>query len=378
MHSTLSIEQTNRDSQLVPLHWQQLWSLSALYASIIVGWIAYQNYQPKLLIQFQFTEFSFLLLVVQGLVLTITPIIAGKLGDRFRFKAGHRLPIITSGTAFAAMIFMAVAFTLLADPGGIFKWVLPVLIVGWLIAMSIFTSPALSTLELFTPVERLPHAMALLTIVSNLVYSLEPVIVDIIDFLGAPITFIVGGLAVFTSGYALKTTSLSLFSQSGGKEATAFKLDTQRSNYRLIFILGLALGTATTLLFYFFPAVLDKIISTPVFGMSGNWMLTSMLLMSAVMSIPISSFIRNYGLEKSFWLSVAFTGASALGVVFIASPIPLIVVTVVFAFSFTLLSLSSLPLAIRSANYYEKVYCVGIFFSGAALPEGIVQAWLAL
>jgi MFS family permease len=143
------------------IQWKQLCSLAALYGSIVIGWIAYQRYQPKLLVQFQFTDFTFLLIVAQALILTITPPIAGKIGDRFRLKSGHRIPIITAGISFAAMIFMAVAFTLFSNPGEIFKWVLPVLIIFWLIAMSIFTSPALSTMELFTPVDKLPLAMAI-------------------------------------------------------------------------------------------------------------------------------------------------------------------------------------------------------------------------
>jgi hypothetical protein len=47
---------------------------------------------------------------------------------------------------------------------------------------------------------------------------------------------------------------------------------------------------------------------------------------------------------------------------------------VIFSASFTALSVSTLPLAISSANYYAKVFCVGIFFSGVALPEGIINA----
>src|SRR5690349_14330010 len=198
---TLSVASKQAVSaQETEIRWKQLWSLAALYASIIIGWIAYENYQPRLLVQFNFTDFTFLLMVAQGLILVITPMIAGRLGDRYRFEKGHRLPIISSGISFAAMIFMAVAFTLLGNPGEIFRWILPVLIVFWLAAMSVFTSPALSTMELFTPVDRLPHAMAVLTITGNLVYALEPVIVDIIDFLGAPVTFMIGGVAVFLSG----------------------------------------------------------------------------------------------------------------------------------------------------------------------------------
>ena len=114
------------------IQWKQLWSLAALYGSVVIGWIAYQNYQPKLLEKFNFTDFAFILMVFQGIILVITPPIAGRLGDRYRFKAGHRIPIITTGISFAAMVFMAVAFTLLGNPGEIFKWILPLLIVFWL------------------------------------------------------------------------------------------------------------------------------------------------------------------------------------------------------------------------------------------------------
>lgn len=361
------------------IQWKQLWSLAALYGSIIIGWIAYENYQPKLLVQFQFTDFSFLLYVVQGFILIVTPIYAGKLGDKFRFRNGHRLPIISSGISFAAMIFMAVAFTLFSHPGEVFKWILPLLIVCWLVAMSIFTSPALSTLELFTPVEKLPRAMAVLTIVANLIYSLEPVIVDIIDFLGAPVTFMAGGVIVFLSGYALKQNSLGLFKLSGGNEAkpAEFKLDTQRSQYGFIFFMGIILGLATTLLFNIFPDILEVSLGSLLNGMSGNLILVVVLVLSAIISLPISSKVNNYGLERSFNLSAIVTLISMATILIFPSTAVVAIMILVFSFAFTLLSVSSLPLAIQKANYYEKVFCVGIFFSGVALPDGIIEAVLA-
>ncbi|HCM77808.1 MAG TPA: hypothetical protein DIS90_15600 [Cytophagales bacterium] len=366
--------------EIQSIQWKQLWSLAALYGSIIIGWIAYENYQPKLLVQFHFTDFSFLLFVVQGIILVITPIYAGKLGDKFRFRDGHRLPIISSGISFAAMVFMAVAFTLFAEPGEVFKWILPVLIVGWLVAMSVFTSPALSTLELFTPVEKLPKAMAVLTVVANLIYSLEPVIVDIIDYLGAPVTFMAGGVITFLSGYALRKNSLGLFKLSGGHESkpmASFQLDTQRSQYASIFFMGIVLGLATTLLFNIFPDLLEDSLGALLNGMSGNLILMFVLVFSALISLPVSSKVNQFGLERSFNVSALVT-LIAMGLILIYPATWLVsILILVFSFSFTLLSVSSLPLAIQKANYYEKVFCVGIFFSGVALPDGIIEAVLS-
>jgi hypothetical protein len=361
------------------IEWKQLWSLAALYGSIVIGWIAYHRYQPKLLNQFNFTEFTLALITVQGIVLVLTPPIAGRIGDRFRFKQGqgHRLPIISSGISFAAMIFMAVAFTLLGNPGEVFRWILPLLIVLWLISMSIFTSPALSTLELFTPVDKLPRAMAILTIVGNLIYSLEPVIVDLIDFLGAPITFMLGGVVVFVSGYALRKNSLSLFNNKAQRPRTEFKFDTQRSNYLYILIMGIALGLSTTVLFNYFPDLLQTNL-IGITNLEGKWLIVLVLFVTALLSLPVSNYVTRWGTYKSFWWSF-LVNSIALILLFLTSSAGLTLpVLLIYTVSFTVLSISSLPLAIEKANYYEKVFCVGIFFSGVELPDAIVEVIQAM
>jgi len=368
MEKVLSLE----DQRATTIQWKQLWSLAAMYASIIIGWIAYHNYQPKLLVKFNFTEYAFLLTVAQSIILVVTPPIAGRLGDKFRFSKGHRLPIISTGISFAAMVFMAVAFTLLSNPGEFFKWVLPVLIVLWLVAMSIFTSPALSTLELFTPVDKLPSAMAVITIVGNLVYALEPVIVDIIDYIGAPLTFVAGGVVVFLSGYSLKQNSLGLFQQNAGRPRAVFAFDTKKSPYAYIFFLGATLGLATTALFKIFPGVLEQNLSG-WFNVEGKWIVVGILLISAILSLPASRMIMKWGTQNSFRYSFGAILLSIAGVVLVASPLLCVIFALLFAASFTVLSVSSLPLAIDEANYYEKVFCVGIFFSGVELFDGIVD-----
>ncbi len=376
---TVSIPKTEvRQSDAI--HWKQLWSLAALYASIIIGWIAYQNYQPKLLIQFGFTDFAFFLAVSQAIILVVTPPIAGKMGDRFRFEKGHRLPVISSGISFAAMVFMAVAFTLFSNPGEVFKWALPVMIVLWLVAMSIFTSPALSTVELFTPIDKLPKAMALLTIVANLVYAIEPVIVDIIDFLGAPLTFVVGGVVTLASGYAMKKNSLGLFKQTGNKEVAPNKNQekTTASSFAFIFLLGIILGIGTTVMFNIFPDVLATKLSSILNNTSGKLILVGMLIFSAILSWPISTYINKYSMDNVFWTSAALIALSMGGIFLFDISWVVLALVVLFTVMMTALSVSSLPLAINRSGFYDKVFCVGIFFSGVAVPEGIfesIQVW---
>jgi len=367
---------TIEDVTTSTVQWKQIWSLTALYASIVIGWIAYHNYQPKLLTKFNFTDLAFFLIAAKAIILIATPPVAGRLGDRYRFKAGHRLPIISGGISFAAMVFMAVAFSLLGNPGEYFRWILPVLIVMWLVAMSIFTSPALSTLELFTPVDKMPSAMAILTIVGNLLYALEPVVIDIIDYLGAPITFMLGGTVVFLSGYALKKNSLSLFTSNKGEQSLSAKAsENMRSRYAFVFVTGIIFGTASSLLLELFPAWLPQALSQ-VLPYDGKWMIVGVLAFSAICSLPMSGLVNKYGLGRSFWLSAGVVLASVLGIVWSVNATLALLSALVFSVAFTSLSVSALPLAIQNANYREKVFCVGIFFSGVAVPEGVIEMLL--
>jgi hypothetical protein len=377
--SSIALEQ---QQEATGISWKQMWSLVALYASIVIGWIAYQQYQPKLLVQFNFTDFTFFLVCAEGVILSITPLIAGRLGDRFRFSRGNRMPIISTGISFAAMVFMAVAFTLLGNPGEVFRWVLPFLIVMWLIAMSIFTSPALSTIELFIPIEKLPKAMAILTITANLLYALEPVVVDIIDFLGAPVTFITGGVLVFLSGYSTKKNILTLFSKNDGKEdrgpRATMVFDTQRSAYLYIFVLGAILGIATTLMFNVFPEVLGQKLADLLNGTSSKILLVGILIVSGLLALPFSNLTNYYGLKKTFWFSAGLTAVSISGILMLTSPLVVLLMMAIFAIGFAAMSVSSLPLAMARSNYYEKVFCVGVFFCGVAVPDGILEVYLVM
>ena len=236
--------------------WPQLASLGGLYASVVIGWIAYYNYQPILLESFNLTQFTLPLFIIQGIILVVTPPIAGRLGDKYRKRTGHRLPIISAGISFTAMIFMAVAFTLFVNPNpGLFTTILiPTAVTAWLVGMSIFTSPAISTVELFAPSEKMPTAMAVITVISGLIYAIEPVIQDVINYLGAPFTFALGGVAVGISGYFLKSNSNEVFDKlSSQAAAEEEKSSAGKSDFPMVIVLGFALGLITSMLFNLFP-----------------------------------------------------------------------------------------------------------------------------
>ena len=375
MDTTLSGSATEKTSEgSIDIQWPQLLSLAALYSSIIIGWIAYYNYQPILLKAYRFENLSFFLLVAQGIILVVTPPIAGMFGDKYRFTKGHRIPIITAGISFVAMIFMAVAFALISNPNDTFRWIFPFLIIFWLFGMSIFTSPALSTVELFTPIDKMPRAMAVLTIASNFVYALEPVIVDIINTLGAPATFMLGGLLVSLSGYALKKNSLKLFKGNSEPARTSAKGSEKESRYEMIIMLGIVVGVVTTILFNLLPGhIYDHFSSSHSFLPEGKWILVLILATSGLIAIPMSNVVSSLGLSTSFAFSAVVSLASLVLLLFSGSFILSLILVGVFIVTFALLSVSALPLALYHSGFHKKVLCVGLFFSGVELPNGILE-----
>jgi hypothetical protein len=219
--------------------------------------------------------------------------------------------------------------------------------------------------------------MAILTITANLLYSLEPVIVDIIDYIGASGTFIAGGVLTFLTGFALKKNAMELFSKSSGQPSrpqASIVFDAQRSSYAFIFAMGLVLGVATTALFNVFPGILQVKLADLLNDSSSKIMLVGILTVSGLLSLPFSTLINIYGLKKSFAASCFLTAMSIAGILIFNSPLLILLLLAIFAIGFAALSVSSLPLAMEKSNYYEKVFCVGIFFAGVALPDGIMEA----
>lgn len=348
--------------------WKQLLSLALLYASVIIGWIAYYNYQPILLETYSFKDLTLFLFISQGIILFVTPMIAGKLGDKFRVKAGQRLPIISAGVSFAAMIFMATAFTLFTDPGPIFRWILPGLIVVWLFSMALFTSPAISTIDIFVPAKKLPTAMAMLTVVYGLLYALEPVIIDLINYLGAVPTFAVGGVAVFLSGLLLKSNSKNMLD-------VPVKNEVGKSDYTYAFALGIALGATTTVLFNLFPAWFDEK-NFSVFGFTGDVLVSGILGLVAIFGFPISKVVERQSVYMSILISIIAIMAISFGIYFVNDSTILIALVILFAAFYALMSVSFLPVALTVVKDKNKVFGVGIFFAGFELPNGILEAAL--
>jgi MFS family permease len=353
------------------IKWNQLWSLIALDGAIVISWIAYHNYQPRILEQFELTHLSLFLVIAKALVLFIMPPVAGIVADWYRNKQGNRMPVVTIGISITAMIFMVVASVLTGKMPAFLSATVPFFIVLWLISMNIFHSPAISTIELFVPVEKLPLAMAFFTLVDDLVYSIEPIVILLIDFLGAPLTFVTGAVLVSVTGWLLKRNlnDIDVAEEEASHQARP------HSNLLAVFGIGLGIGAVQAILMNIFPDKIGEAFSFLNAGENnGRFAVFIILALSAVCSLPLSRLIRGYKLQTIVFSGILIGVVLGLGVLFTTSvPVLSILLCVAFAVNLSLLSISSLPLALSKLSTYNKVLGTGLFFSGVELLNSLLD-----
>ncbi len=348
----------------------QLASLALLYGSIIIGWIAYYNYQPRLLREFRLNDLIEELFVAQGVLMFLTPILAGWLGDKFRKTKGHRLPVISSGVTLASMVFMTVAFTLLSGAKDTIATVLPFMIIIWIFSMALFTSPAVSSIELYVPESKLPRATAILTLVFGLLYAIEPIIIDLIDMLTAPGTFAFGGVAVGLSGYLLHKTSKGVYDKVGNSNPS-----NHRNDFLTVFVFGVGFGCVLTVIMNLVP---ERVEDLSFLDITGDFGATIFLGISAVVALPVGYLITGNNAYKVFLWSFFLGGLSLLMFFEIDYLMVWAIAGLVSILSFTAMSVSSLPLVVSKITSSRRVLGVGVFYAGVEFPNGLLEAYLVI
>lgn len=343
---------------------------------VTISWLAYHEYQPSILSQFGFGSYAVEFAVLQAFILVLTPPIAGWISDRAQGKNGSFLNVIYIGVAVVSMIFMTVASTLYIQPSGIIVYFIPVFIALWLISMNVFRSPALGMLESIVPQKDLTKVIVIFVLAYDIIYSLEPVIVDVINYLGAPATFFVGGLGVFASGFLLIRKFRSVPTDIHQKEG--FDNDTKdgKSNFLLVITTGLWYGLLTAFILKYYPG-LDLDIRLGGMQLSPGQFSSVLLVSCALVSIYWSRRISQKNITQFSHLGflLAFVGAFVLAlgdsgaVIFIGS--------MLFVPGFSIVSVAVLPKIFYALSARQTILGIGLFYSMNELINGVMDVLAA-
>jgi MFS family permease len=352
------------------VNWKQLLSLAFLNASVVISWIAYHNFQPKVLEKFEVADMTRFLLIAQAIILVCIPALAGYVGDYMIKKSGNRFVVFTVGIGVTAMVFMAVAFSLQGNPLLSIKYLVPFLMVIWLISMNIFHSPANSMLELFAPASQLPFAMSVLAMVSELTSALEPIIINLVEFMGASGTFAFGGFLMLASGYFfLKST----------KNVQAFKVERaeeagEKDHFLYIVLIGTLVGGIMAVIMNVLPGVLSaKLGNFDSMTFGGKHFASIILGLAALVSMPFAKIAEVLSLKTALYLGLSIAVAGISGIILVDNQWIVAVFMVVTSLGFSLSSVSAFPLVLQNISLKQVTFGTGLFFGFNELVDSIMN-----
>ena len=356
------------------IKWPEILSLAFLNVSIVISWIAYHEYQPALIEKFEFQGLFTFLIVTKAIVLVIVPPIAGILADYLLKKNGKYFTLFTVGIGSTAMIFMAVATVLGAAPLATAKSVLPFMIVLWLIAMNLFISPANSMIDSFGPAHKLPIVVGFLFLSTELIYALEPIIVELVRFFGDTLTFVVGGILISVSGIVFYRVSSNEVIDRKKEMMEQPQTKTEISAFLAVITFGLFLGLGKAFLIEYFPHFMDQKFNS--INEKGGYIALGLLALSALFAFSMSSF-----LAKKKMSNVILTGFITLtiGILIIGfgSNLTLYILGgVVTALSFGALNVVGLPFVFKNLSVRYITYGVGIFIGASEFFTGLFEYYL--
>jgi len=369
-NATFTATSAVSSSSSTSIRWSQLISLTLLSASIAISWVAYHNFQAPLLEKFGFQHLSRFVLIVQAIVLLVIPPLAGALGDRYRKKGRSNLPVVMAGIGIVAMIFMSVATTIAISPEGVFRWLFPILVTLWLIAMNIFHAPAIAGLEDMVSAEKMPIAVGLLTLVTDLAYSLEPIIVPIAQTVGAPITFAAGGILILLSGILYRNKMGSLYTGSAKDSNNIITHQTvSRSGFVMVFVNGVLLGICMAFIQDILPNL--QIAQRAIVG--GDQLAAAILAMAAVLAFFAGRVAVSFGWQRSFIpiicvaLLLTFVFSVTIPEWLFALVMGMFIVTLAFA------SVTALPSSFARLRPEHKAMGIGLFLAGSELMASLIR-----
>lgn len=347
---------------MTQISWSKVYSLGGLNAAIAFSWIAYHEFQPSFIQAHNLENLVPPILIAKMFILIFIPVIAGFLADRYKYRLSTNMLVYTIGISATAIIFMLVASFISIGEGSYLRFLLPALIILWLIAMNIFHAPASSLLELFIPERKLPLGMAVLVFITELIYALEPLISTIIQNIGAGTTFFAGGILIAVSGYLFLKTG-----KTGIQNLQPTVNQSGKSPILAIIGIGLLLGIGHALLRDYAPLLLNSL------WISNQQLSSVILLFAALMAIPTSYMVMKISVNRALVVVSPMFIMTAL--LLLVLPDYAAILAFLLAILYAFLNVSGLPFIFREASPKWLVTTIGIYFGSSEVFDNLIELY---
>lgn len=347
--------------------WLQVLALAAVQGSISLAWLIYNLYLPQLLMQFGFpASWAAGLLVIENALSAILEPLMGGLSDKSQRWLGSRFLFISGGVILSSILFISIpCIVTFTQPSVILRSLLPITLVAWALAMTVFRSPAMALLGKCATPPQLPSAVSVVTLVGGVIGAFRPIANQYILSFGSMFAFALASFVMLAAAWLLRWVNPPEMPKIDD-ESTVAKLPYQKLS--LILATGFGMAWGTRLLMNTLTKVLKAQFSTDNVDM----LLVYLGLAIAIASLPAGVFATKIGNCRAMLVGVAATITSILAMVYAGANLPIIVL---LAAGFSTVINGVIPLALGLMSQKWAGLGIGMYFGGFALAMSLF-GWL--
>lgn len=341
--------------------WSKIIGLSALQGAISLTWLIYNVYLPKLLTSYGFSpKLAVLVLIVENAMAMFLEPFFGSLSDRAYQWLATKFGIISFGVILTVTITALIPLIVIfEDVFSAISWFLPVVLIAWAMAMTMFRAPAISLIGKYASTSKLPIVMSFLTVVSTIVGALKPISQNFILSIGAPFAFTIASIALIVATGVLEYLDPGINEDLPVTKRQPISL----RRVGLLMVMGLGIAWSSRCLFETLPKMLKL-----QFPQVDPVIL--MLFISAAIAIsalPAGVFATKHGNHRVMLLGIGATLISLSGMFFLPTPTTLTISIILLISCFSWITNGAIPLAISLFPVDRSGLAVGLYvgsFSG--------------
>ncbi len=352
--------------------WLQVWGLAAVQGAIALTWVIYNLYLVKLLTSFGFPKgLATIVLIIENILAVVMEPLMGSLSDQAQRWIGTRFPFISVGVILSSALFIAIpTFIAFSTPSDSIRWVLPVLLVAWALAMTVFRSPAMSLLGRYAFGTNLPQAASILTLVGGLAGAMGPFANQFILSLGPIVTFSIGSFTMLAAAAALRLVNPPSNEKADSNQAASSWRQLSFAKLGLVFGAGVGVALGFRLMMQIFPQILDS----QVPGANKGLILGGIFIALALTALPAGKLATRLGNRQAMSYGLVVMAGFMGLMVLTHSSMMASVVAIALGATFSLVSNGTIPFALSMVPEDKAGLGTGIYFSGGALASSLFGA----
>lgn len=357
-------------AQAQPILWLQVGGLALVQGSITLSWVIYNLYLGALLTKLGFPpSWAAALLIVENLLGVVMEPLMGTFSDRQQHLMGTRFPLVALGVILSAGLFLLIPTALIWGQNAVLRWLLPLVLVAWALAMTMFRSPALSLLGRYAFRTKLPQAASLLTLVGGLAGALGPFSSQWILSLGPGVAFTVGSLVLLGAMFTLRRVGPNQTVSSPETLGPSLQAEPRLSIARLALVFGTGVGVSLgfRMMLTTFPAILKQ--QVPNANVAATMGLVFLALAST--ALPAGLLATRLGNRRAMITGLALLALLAAGMLAVHSTAMGLVIAVFFGGAFSLVANGTMPFALSMVPASKAGLGTGMYFSGGALAMSL-------